>query len=118
MVPITRAPRIRAIRHSKRPTPPAAAWTEAAIAALERHRRAGEVVRGHALDHDRRGLLGGDLGRDLDDAIRRRHGELGVGAGEALRRDAIAGGEPRHAGAHRLDRSRALVPGVTGSFTL
>jgi hypothetical protein len=71
---------------------------------------------GHALQQDGRGGFQADRIGDLDRAIGRDHGGLGIGAERAVIGDAVSGLEPGDAFAQRLDDARRLQSEYTGIF--
>ena len=74
------------------------------LAALQRIDLAEQVLRRHALHHQRRGGAVGDALGQRDQHVGRHHAHVGIGALRAEQvADAVAGLDVGDAGAHRLD---------------
>ena len=81
------------------------------VAVADRVGAEAQVVRRHALQHDRRRDLQVDPGRHRDDTVRGDRHLPGVASGRVRPGHAVTHGQPGDAVAHRGDRARTLRAG-------
>ena len=83
---------------------------EARVAGLQRIRRGGEVVRGHALEHDGRTLFRGHAGWQRDEPVHGHGDRFRIAAEDAGPGHLIAGFDGGYTRAHGRDGAGALLP--------
>ena len=95
--------------HQQQPDATRRRVDQATIARPQRKGRVRQVVRGHALQHERRGHVQPDAGRHRHQPVRQHHGVLCICAHRAGVGDAVADGDAAHVAPHGDDGARRFL---------